>query len=325
MDNLVQQVSNQVKVPEEIARRLLEQNNWDASQAVQAYRSRHSHSSRGRPAITTLGDLQRRDDPSKGPEKLFTGGEKSGLAVQNPGKGRGIIGDIIDKAMGNPVEERVPEHDPYRSSGFRLGTSSEASEKIGTTEQTPEHVTRTLTFWRNGFSIDDGPLYRNDDPRNEQYLREINSGRAPIDLLGVSPDQLVDLRLVQKLDEDYVAPKAQPGFHGEGQRLGGYVPGEVLRSPSVASTPEPEQTTQKSAPENSGSGDTLVQLRLANGSSRRVRVEGDGPVQQLYDLVGESEREYYLQTPFPPKKLDPSQTVRDAGIANAVVVQRWAS
>lgn len=37
-------------------------------------------------------------------------------------------------------------------------------------------VTRQLTFWRNGFSIGDGPLLRYDDPANEFALNAINSG-----------------------------------------------------------------------------------------------------------------------------------------------------
>lgn len=39
-----------------------------------------------------------------------------------------------------------------------------------------QQVTRQLTFWRNGFSIGDGPLLRYDDPANEFALNAINSG-----------------------------------------------------------------------------------------------------------------------------------------------------
>jgi hypothetical protein len=35
---------------------------------------------------------------------------------------------------------------------------------------------RHLTFWREGFSVEDGELMRYDDPANEQILAEINSG-----------------------------------------------------------------------------------------------------------------------------------------------------
>lgn len=33
-----------------------------------------------------------------------------------------------------------------------------------------EPVFHTITFWRNGFTVDDGPLRRLDDPANEPFL-----------------------------------------------------------------------------------------------------------------------------------------------------------
>lgn len=39
-----------------------------------------------------------------------------------------------------------------------------------------EVVERELTFWKNGFSIGDGPLMAYDDPANEKILDDIKSG-----------------------------------------------------------------------------------------------------------------------------------------------------
>jgi SEP domain len=33
-----------------------------------------------------------------------------------------------------------------------------------------------LTFWANGFSLDDGPLLKYDDPANQEILNAIHSG-----------------------------------------------------------------------------------------------------------------------------------------------------
>lgn len=41
-------------------------------------------------------------------------------------------------------------------------------------DETP--AIRHLTFWRDGFSVEDGELMRYDDPANDQILAEINSG-----------------------------------------------------------------------------------------------------------------------------------------------------
>lgn len=37
----------------------------------------------------------------------------------------------------------------------------------------PEVVTHNVTFWRNGFTVDDGPLRRLDDPANASFLEVI--------------------------------------------------------------------------------------------------------------------------------------------------------
>lgn len=48
--------------------------------------------------------------------------------------------------------------------------------------------------------------------------------------------QRVNIRVVKRLQEDYVAPKSRT-FGGTGQRLGGIVPGDSNRSGGSASMP----------------------------------------------------------------------------------------
>ena len=58
---------------------------------------------------------------------------------------------------------------------------------IVTTDQV---VVRHLTFWRNGFQVEDGELMRYDDPEHAAILAEINSGyvRPPLSILIFSVD-----------------------------------------------------------------------------------------------------------------------------------------
>ena len=42
-----------------------------------------------------------------------------------------------------------------------------------------ETAIRHLTFWRDGFSVEDGELRRYDDPAQAQILSEINAGCVP--------------------------------------------------------------------------------------------------------------------------------------------------
>ena len=39
-----------------------------------------------------------------------------------------------------------------------------------------ETAIRNLTFWRDGFNIEDGPLMAYDNPENQRILDAINSG-----------------------------------------------------------------------------------------------------------------------------------------------------
>lgn len=52
------------------------------------------------------------------------------------------------------------------------------SSATGSTGQADSEavVTRALTFWRNGFSIEDGPLMEYTDPANQQILEDIKAG-----------------------------------------------------------------------------------------------------------------------------------------------------
>lgn len=113
-----------------------------------------------------------------------------------------------------------------------------------------------MTFWREGFSVEDGDLMRYDDPNNEQILAEINAGfvsdilfpskfinvptlyrRAPPSILNVQPGQPVELRVAKRLSEPYQpAPKRPVGsFGGSGHRLGSPVPNVASAGSSAGS------------------------------------------------------------------------------------------
>lgn len=44
------------------------------------------------------------------------------------------------------------------------------------TYPTEETAVRHITFWRDGFAVEDGELMRYDDPANAHVLSEINAG-----------------------------------------------------------------------------------------------------------------------------------------------------
>lgn len=66
-----------------------------------------------------------------------------------------------------PTALAVPGGFPTTSAGG--GQSSDSDEE-------PEEVERSLTFWADGFSIEDGPLMSYDDPKHAELLDAIRSG-----------------------------------------------------------------------------------------------------------------------------------------------------
>ncbi|CAG8514580.1 1366_t:CDS:10 [Paraglomus brasilianum] len=364
-DELLEKFRGIVPINESKALFYLEANNWDLQTALsnfyedgteqdledEMFESRVNSTSTER-RVATLRDFtghsaeeEAEDDEEH--ENLFAGGEKSGIFTQNPSvKATGsLVGDILRKAAEGgraAVEDDVakptkPSH--FGGTGYRLGSEDEPSVVIPSSADSGSHepeelqpVVRHLTFWRNGFSIEDGPLMAYDDPANKEFLQAINSGRAPLQLLNVKTGQPVDMRVARRLDEDYKPPPKKPSlpFSGSGQRLGSIV-GAVATSSSVSSpassaTPTQRQTEfqlDESLPT------TSIQVRLGDGTRMVARFNHTHTIGDIRNFInasraGEASRGYILQTTFPTKELtDESQTLTDASLLNSVVVQRY--
>ncbi|RUP44884.1 hypothetical protein BC936DRAFT_148897 [Jimgerdemannia flammicorona] len=239
---------------------------------------------------------------------------------------------------------------------YKLGSEEEPSSLVNpptvvsaapgaeADEEDTRPVARHLTFWRNGFSVEDGPLLRYDDPANAEFLKAINSGRAPLSLLNVRPGQPVDVRVARRLDEDYVPPpKAPPKpFEGAGHRLGSPVP-NIVSSSTLGAYPNASSASASSSsaaptaarPQarqfavNDSEPVTTLQIRLADGTRLVSKFNHTHTVADVRNFInasraGEASRLYTLHTNFPTKELaDEAQTVKDAGLLNAVVVQRY--
>lgn len=199
-------------------------------------------------------------------------------------------------------------------------------------------VERTLHLWEDGFSIDDGHLYRFDDPNNRRTLDMINSGSAPMDLMGVQSGQAVDVKLEQHHGEKYVQPKKKyKPFEGGGQRLGSPTPGVASSESTPAPAPAPSTntaSTQPTAPStNVDSSQPTLSLRvqLADGSRLPARFNTTQTIGDVYSFVeasqsGGQSRAYLLATTFPTKDLtDKAQVLGEMAEfkRGGVVVQKW--
>jgi UBX domain-containing protein 1 len=134
---------------------------------------------------------------------------------------------------------------------------------------------RHLTFWRDGFSVEDGPLMRYDEPRNQSILAAIKAGNAPQEILNVRRGQQVELRVAKRLNEDFKAgaPKPKKPFQGSGHRLGSPVPDVIgaasSSSPSSSAVPGGSSAAPATAPAftlDPNQPQTSIQVRLADGT-----------------------------------------------------------
>jgi len=279
--------------------------------------------------FATLGDFNssaaKDDSDSDDTQDMFAGGEKSALAVQNPGED--LKKKIIDKARrgGKNVEQDEPKKKSNFSGNARtLGGDDEPSREIqGESQQQPaERVKRTLHFWADGFSIDDGELFRFDDETNAQTLQLIRSGRAPLHIMGVAPNQEVDVQVVPH-EEAYVKPKqSYKPFGGQGNRLGSPTPGVAALSTmpgSFASETPAASSSAASQPPTTQADDSkpTVTLRISLGTGTRLtsRFNTDQTIGDVYDFVRRAEaggRDFVLQTTFPTTELkDQSKVLGD--------------
>ena len=198
-----------------------------------------------------------------------------------------------------------------RDSVFQL------AEQAGPDEDTASEIRRTITMYREGFVIDDGPYRRLDDPANADFLRALAMGRTPAELVEGDDGNVVTVGLVDKRREDYV--ETFQSFSGAGATLGAST---AVTGSSIDPTSLPEaQALDASRPV------TSIQIRLPNGKRHVLKVNLDVPVLQLAAQVAQLLEEdttttssFQLVAGFPPKPLeDFDSSVEAAGLKGAQV------
>lgn len=248
---------------------------------------------------------------------------------------------------GSKARQRMQEEDEEESTaprsfftgrGQTLGSddvpSREIADPYAALAKKPEKVVRNLYFWRDGFSIEDGPLMRYDDPQHQETLRGIEAGRAPLHLMNVEPGQFTDVNVHRKMDEDYVAPKKKfVPFAGGGNRLGAPTPGFESNVGASSSTAPAASAPAAPPPQtidvDNDQPTTSLQIRLGDGTRLVSRFNHTHTIANVYAFVNAANvasraRGYVLQTTFPVKELkDMDRSLKEAGLLNAVVVQKW--
>lgn len=185
---------------------------------------------------------------------------------------------------------------------------------------------RTITLYRSGFTIDNGPLRRLDDPSNSEFLRDLAKGVVPRELqldddnnaassggsgagsaAAGSGDRtvgLVDKRHMEYEDDTATgggntasapASAARESFMGEGQSLGTSTPtsatGGIIAPPPATDTTTSTTTTTTNTTVpivDETKPTTVIQVRLINGRKLRIKINTSAPIRDLVHMVNAS-------------------------------------
>lgn len=295
--------------------------------------------SRDPPRFGTIGGLNTGDDDSSDDEtnKHYAGGsEHSGQLIKG-NKDKIKVTDVFNSAKEHGAEvvedhssqSRAQSFGAFGGSGFKLGDSSQPSQAVAPDRRAGPPLERrsTITFWRGGFTVDDGPLRKMEDPANKEFLSAVMRGEIPQELVRQAQGAEVHVNMVDKRTEEYVPPKPvlRP-FSGSGFKLGSPVP-EVVTDAAPASRAPTNPPTAASVDVDQSAPITSIQIRLSDGTRLVSKFNHTHTVGDIRNFINLSRpgapTAYALMTTFPNKVLsDDSSNIKDAGLLNACIVQR---
>ncbi|CAH8386890.1 unnamed protein product [Eruca vesicaria subsp. sativa] len=192
---------------------------------------------------------------------------------------------------------------------------------------TPQVITRTVTVWRNGLTLDDNPLWTFDDPLSAAFLERIESLESPRAVDSQDGKQRFLVKLIRRHQEDFPdSSKSFQPFQGVARTLLAKSDPHVSTEPPASSdspTTEPTPSTDPTA------STTTIQLVLADGTRIVSQFNTHHTIRDVRDFIDaatpDASRDYQLliMGTFPPKPLtDLDQTIEQAGISNSVLAQK---
>ena len=344
-----------------------------AAAASPAARPTRSTRAAGKGNVRGFGDLGKTsdgggDDDDDEPTEWYTGGAASGSVVQDPTKRKNPVGadrmraaldgarehgavdgtrEDLETRTGAGVSGASSFGGAFVGSGRTLGsTAAEASAPSAAAEKETADApssaaeapqTHVVTFWSNGFTVNDGPLRAYDDPRNTPFMEAVSKGQCPPELVPANPTTPININLVRK-DADYEPPPEPKyvAFSGAGRTLAS-PPSPTAAPPEIdTAPPDPAKGTAKGKTPFSGEWScddskpsASVQLRLRDGSRKVAKFNLTHTVRDVRAFIASAapaaagDGNYALQLAgFPPERLDDEARAVGDGLAGAVIIQR---
>lgn len=251
----------------------------------------------------------------------------------------------VDSRGGGSGLAVVPNQDDGQNASdaiFNLADPGSSSAGAGGAGGGGE-IRRTITMYRSGFTVDNGPYRRLDDPANAEFLTSLARGMIPRELsqeaAAEGGDGEVMVGLVDRRGEEYDPERhAQSGggggeesgfqsFSGEGQSLG--ASGGASAVSNTGGVIDPSDAANSTAPPSVDTSrpSTSIAIRLLNGKRLVVKINLDSPVLALGQHIGQQagDEPYVLTSGYPPAVIeDLAKTVEEAGLKGAQVVLKKA-
>jgi hypothetical protein len=274
------------------------------------------------PKIAGIKDLQEENDDEKR-QAYYAGGQGqngggSGQEVLDP---REFMKRAQQEMGAQSVGQWQDGQPPPPSTSFTgAGYSLNGAQEEGTQAPKPpqEH---TITFYKDGFTVDDGPLRKpTDSPEDEAFLSAVNQGRMPDEFAAADGQAEGDVHLIDKSGEAYTPPPVvlKP-FSGEGRSMRDDAAGSSSGAAAAAPTEAQELSLDPNAPT------TTLQVRLADGSRKVVKANHTHTVLQLRSHIATflaPGASFTLKAGFPPKPLmDEGLTLADAKLLGDTILQ----
>lgn len=202
----------------------------------------------------------------------------------------------------------------FSGTGYTLGDTNYGSAKI----ESKEDIKVTITFYKNGFVINDKELRQYDDPQNAEFLNDISNGVVPRELEQLSVrGRHLETHLIDKKGEDYTPPKKKITFDGKGHSLGSTSNGSqvIAGENTVFSLDESKPIV-------------TVQVRFHDGKKAAGKFNKDHRIRDVCAWIEKQQSlisgsRYELVLGYPPTTLnDLNATVEESGIGGAMIVQK---
>jgi len=271
----------------------------------------------------------------EGGNEYYAGGAQSGIGVMAPPTGKPVdndqfVKDLFKKAKDSvgakQHEEKVRQprtEDRFIGSGHKLGGDGVESRQIRGESARPQPKDIRLCMWKTGFTVDDGPLRKYDDPANQEFLDKITKGELPMELRALGTE--INVSMEDRRNDTYEENKPKEefkSFGGSGNRLGA--------SESSTSSSAPPSSSTDSTPSidvDSTKPTTKLRIRLASGKQLVQEFNQSHTVTDLKNFCAASSggKNFELRAGFPPKPIDlnSEQTLQDAKLLNETVIQRY--